>query len=250
MKIAAVVCEYNPFHAGHRHQLTVARSALGCDAVVGIMSGNFVQRGEPAIYPKQVRAAAALKNGMDLVLELPSVLTLQSAERYARNAVMTLNALGCVNTLFFGAECPETDVLMRIAKVLADEDAEFQNYLRDALSQGISFASARSEAIKKVLGDASAEILSQPNNILAVEYCKALIRLQSSIIPYAIARKGAGHHDLNAAEGIASGTAIREMLTKGENASPYLPEDARELFAKSPRFSPERWSGQSLPLYV
>ena len=240
MKIAAVVCEYNPFHAGHRHQLEIARSALGCDAVVGIMSGNFVQRGEPSVYPKQVRATAALRNGMDLVLELPAVLTLQSAERYARNAVMTLNALGCVDTLFFGAECPETDVLMRIAKVLADEDAEFQRFLKEALSQGLSFAAARAAAIKAVLGDASAEILSQPNNILAVEYCKALIRLKSNITPYAIARKGAGHHDLTAADGIASGTAIREMLVTGGDPTPYLPQNARELFEKHSPFTMER----------
>lgn len=240
MKIGAVVCEYNPFHAGHKHQLDVARESLGLDAVVGIMSGNYVQRGEPALFPKRLRAAAALKNGMDLVLELPAVLTLQSAERYARNAVMTLNALGCVDTLFFGAECPETEVLMRIAQALADEDAEFRRQLQAELSKGVSFAAARANTVKVLLGPASAELLCQPNNILAVEYCKALLRCKSSIQPYAIPRKGADHHDREAAEGIASGTAIREIFAAGEDPTPYLPENLREDYAQAPRFSIEK----------
>lgn len=240
MKIAAVVCEYNPFHSGHRHQLTVARHALSCDAVVGIMSGNFVQRGEAAIYPKQVRASAALLSGMDLVLELPAILTLQSAERYARNAVLTLNALGCVDTLFFGAECPDTQVLMQIADSLVNEDAVFQHHLKESLSQGLSFAVSRSNAVKAVLGPASAEILSRPNNILAVEYCKALIRCRSSIKPYAIPRKGADHDGHNPSSGIASATAIREMLLQDKNPAAYLPENVRALFAQSPIFSMEK----------
>ncbi len=240
MKIGAVVCEYNPLHNGHCHQLALARQTLGLDAIVGIMSGNFVQRGEMALLPKKVRASAALNHGMDLVLELPAVLTLQSAERYARNAVMTLNALGCVDTLFFGAESPETELLMQIATVLANEDAAWKQALQEGLSKGLSFAVARSEAVKSLLGPASAEILNKPNNILGVEYCKALLRLRSNIKPYALPREGAQHHDTEGTGQFASGTAIRELLLKNEDASAYVPEDLQELYASAPKFRMEK----------
>ncbi len=237
MKIAAVVCEYHPFHNGHRYQLLTAREQLTCDGIVGIMSGNFVQRGEPAVVSKQLRAKTALANGMDLVLELPAVMTLQSAERYAKNAVATLEALGCVDTLFFGAECPDTEVLMQIAQVLAREDAAFSCALKSYLEEGMSFAAARGSAIKELLGPASAEILSQPNNILAVEYCKALLRLNSNIKPYVILRKGVGHHDRAGAGEFASGSAIREKMQKGEEFLSYLPENTHALYETNPRFS-------------
>lgn len=242
MKIAAVVCEYHPFHNGHALQLSIARETLGCDAIVGIMSGNFVQRGEPALFPKQVRAKAALKNGMDLVLELPAVLTLQSAERYARNAVMTLDALGCVDTLFFGAECPDTLLLTEIARVLADEDTRFRTQLQAELSQGVSFAVARANVIKNILGPASAEILNQPNNILAVEYIKALLRLKSNIQPHAIVRNTVQHHDLTPMGAYASGSAIRQMILEGEDPSPLMPGSAWNAIKDSPRFSMEAFA--------
>lgn len=236
MKIAAVICEYHPFHNGHAYQLAYARHALSCDAVVGIMSGNFVQRGEPALFPKQVRADAALQNGMDLVLELPAVLTLQSAERYARNAVMTLDAMGCVDTLFFGAECPDAELLTDIARVLATEDEHFRQLLQAELQTGTSFAAARATAVSRLLGPASAEILSQPNNILAVEYLKALLRLQSSIKPYIIERKDTQHHDRTPNGSFASGTALRQMIADGADPSPYIPDSAWQRFASSPKF--------------
>lgn len=231
MKTAAVICEYNPFHTGHLYQLNTAREVLGCDAIVGIMSGNYVQRGDAAIYPKQVRAKAALCGGIDLVLELPAILTLQSAERYAENAVKTLNALGSVDYLFFGAECPDTDLLMNIAGVLAYEDSDFKLALRRGLERGISFAAARSNAIKEIIGGASAEILSSPNNILAVEYCKALIKSKSAIQPYAIARKGAAHDAAGTSGGFASASEIRRMILNGDDVSAFIPEFAADIYA-------------------
>ena len=239
MKIAAVVCEYNPFHLGHQYQLDTVRRLLNPDAIVGIMSGHFVQRGEPAVFSKQSRAAAAIKCGVDLVLELPAVLTLQSAQRYARNAIQTLHALGCVNTLFFGAESPDTEVLVQIAHVLANEDAVFSRRLQEELRRGLSFASARAFVIKTILGPASASILSQPNNILAVEYIKELLHLQSDIQPFAIARRGAGHDAAVPADGFASASALREMLSKGQDIHRYLPPDVSELFALEQPFSVE-----------
>ncbi len=231
MKIGAVVCEYNPFHSGHQYQLDTARKELKLDAIVGIMSGNFVQRGDVAIYPKELRARAALACGMDLVLELPAVLTLQSAERYARNAVLTLNALGCVDTLFFGAECTDIDLLQRIAKTLVAEDAPFQEQLRAGLANGLSFATARAEAVRTVIGAASAEFLSQPNNILAVEYLKALIRCNSSIQPVALARKNVDHNAISPNGGFASASFIREQMLADDAFDAYLPQKALSLYA-------------------
>ncbi len=231
MKIGAVVCEYNPFHKGHQYQLETARKELKLDAIVGIMSGNFVQRGDVAIYPKELRARTALACGMDLVLELPAVLTLQSAERYARNAVLTLNALGCVDTLFFGAECTDIDLLKQIAKTLVAEDTPFQEQLKAGLSQGLSFPSARAEAIRTVIGNASAEFLSQPNNILAVEYLKALLRCNSNITPVALPRKNVDHNAITPHEGFASASFIREQRLSGESVDAYLPQKAASLYA-------------------
>ncbi len=230
MKIGAVVCEYNPFHKGHQYQLETARKELKLDAIVGIMSGNFVQRGDVAIYPKELRARTALACGMDLVLELPAVLTLQSAERYAKNAVLTLNALGCVDNLFFGAECTDIDLLKQIAKTLVVEDAPFQEQLRAGLSQGLSFASARAEAIRTVIGNASAEFLSQPNNILAVEYLKALLRCHSNITPVALPRKNVDHNAGSPKDGFASASFIREQMLTGNTTIPYLPQKALSLY--------------------
>lgn len=237
MKIGAVVCEYNPFHLGHQHQLQIARETLGLNAIVGIMSGNFVQRGDVAIYPKQVRAKAALACGMDLVLELPAVLTLQSAERYAMNAVKTLDALGCVDVLFFGAETPDAELLCGIADVLVAEDEPFQKQLQAGLSAGLSFASARAGAVRNVIGATSAEFLSKPNNILAVEYCKALCRLNSKIKPIPLKRKGADHDEVLPREEIASASAIRGQILNGENNGEYLPLKAYTLYGETPAYS-------------
>ncbi len=237
MKISAVICEYNPFHNGHLYQLETAKKLIGHDAVVGIMSGNFVQRGTPAIIPKSTRAAVAIKNGVDLVLELPAVLTLQSAERYARNAISTLNAIGVIDTLFFGAECPDTDALMGIAGVLANEDFTYKHALRTHLDAGLSFAAARSNAIRDVIGSASAEILKTPNNILAVEYCKALIQTNSNITPYAIHRKAVDHDSTDFVDNFASATAIRELIKSGSDISDYVPQNTIELYNKSALFS-------------
>lgn len=237
MKIAAVVCEYNPFHMGHQYQLDTIRQLLAPDAIVGIMSGNFVQRGEPAVFSKQCRAAAAIQSGIDLILELPAVLTLQSAQRYARNAVQTLHALGCIDTLFFGAESPDTEVLVQLARVLQNEDTTFSHRLQEELSHGLSFAAARAAAVKAILGPASAAILSQPNNILAVEYIKELLHLQSSIRPFAISRRGAGHDATAPADGFASASALREMLLNGQNIDSYLPPKIADIFSQEQPFS-------------
>ncbi len=238
MKIGAVVCEYNPFHYGHQYQILEAKKTLGLDAVVGVMSGNFVQRGDPAVYPKALRAKAAISGGVHLVLELPAVLTLQSAERYAASAVKTLDAMGCVDTLFFGAEDADITMLTQIAAALCAEDADFSAHLKAGLAQGMSYAAARSDAVQKVLGPASAAILCRPNNILAVEYIKALLRLKSRIKPAAIARRGAAH-DAAEPDGIyASASILRERIRKGESIAEYLPENIEAIYRTAQPFLP------------
>ena len=172
MKTAGIICEYNPFHAGHAWQIAEIRRTLGEDtAVVCAMSGNFVQRGDFAILRKHVRAEAAVRGGADLVLELPTPWATASAECFARGGVEVLSGTGVVDTLCFGSECAKIEKLLRLAQFLTSDD--FANALRTELDKGISFAAARELAAEKMQGD-DAEILRGPNDILGVEYCKAL----------------------------------------------------------------------------
>ena len=212
MSVCAVICEYNPFHKGHARQFRLIRDALGADtAILCLMSGPFVQRGEPAIFLPLVRAQAALEAGADLVLENPLPNVLRSAEGYARGSAELLQDLGCVTHLSFGCECGSADALMNLAKLL--RTPSFQQALRPELDRGLSFASARQRAVEALGGDGT--LLTQPNNILGVEYCKALLELRSPIQPLAVRRTGDYHaRDLDPDE--PSATALRTALLSGE----------------------------------
>lgn len=191
MHVVGIVAEYNPFHAGHRWQIDALRSRLGADtAVVAVMSGNWVQRGDAAITDKWARSRMALEGGADLVLELPTVWAASSAESFARGAVALLHASGVVDTLCFGSESGDLEALASVARCL--DSAGFQTELRRFTSNGTSFAAARQAAVQEVLGD-SARLLSAPNNNLGVEYLRALAALSSSIRPMTLPRQGAGH---------------------------------------------------------
>ncbi len=239
MKTAAVICEYNPFHNGHKYQLDAAREVTGCDGIVALMSGSFVQRGDFAIYPKEIRAEAALKNGADLVIENPALFTLRSAEGYAAAAVYTLSAMGCVDYLFFGAECPELEKLKKIAELFACETDEFKAALSAELAKGLPFATARSRAARSLLGVWAEEVLRQPNNLLAIEYLKAIKRQNSPIEPILIQRVGAGHHSDTANNGYASASHIREELLKHGDISSLVPDSAADIYKKSAIFNTE-----------
>lgn len=215
MKIVGLITEYNPFHNGHEYHIQKSKEVTGADAVIVVMSGNFVQRGAPAIMPKHLRAKVALKSGASLVLELPVCFSTGSAEYFAQGAVALLDSLGCVDSLCFGSECGEIDSLTRIARVLADEPEEYRTILRSYLKEGFAFPLAREKALTDYLQDRSlSRILSSPNNTLGVEYIKALIRLKSSIRPYTILRKDSRYHadTLEADGGFSSATAIRKLL--------------------------------------
>ena len=224
MKIIGIICEYNPFHLGHRKQIDQIKARFGEDAaVVCLMSGNFVQRGAPAIFDKSVRAKAAILAGADLVLELPVTYALSSAEGFARGGVEILGKF--CDYLCFGCETGDVDSLMGTAKALLSE--EFRPLLRVELDSGKSFPAARAAALEKMGLDA--EILRNPNDILAVEYCKAVLTTGTAMKPLPILREGSYHAEAPDAEN-PSATALRRLILEGGNWQDYVPECARECF--------------------
>lgn len=200
MKIAGIVSEFNPFHKGHRYICEEVRSQTGADAVVALMSGNFVQRGEPAIFDMGIRAEAALNNGCDIVFELPPNIAVSSAEGFARGAIDIFNSLG-IDILSFGSECGDIHILNTIAGLLANESPEYKKALNTGLKGGLSFPAAREEALLSTIktddienADVLRDILNDPNNILGIEYLKALISSGSKITPFTIKRAVTGYH--------------------------------------------------------
>ena len=215
MKIAAVIAEYNPFHNGHAYQLHEIRRQTGADFILVMMSGDFVQRGAPACIDKYARCRMALNAGADMVCELPIYGALGSAEIFAESAVSLLNHLGCIDYLCFGAETIAPSLFDAIIPILSDEPEEYKSLLQTGLKNGMNFPAARSQALCSLLGDARCcGILNQPNNILAIEYMKALYKSKSRIRPFPIKRSGAGYHSTDITAGFSSATAIRRQLSE------------------------------------
>ncbi len=224
MTITGIICEYNPFHRGHEKQLAHIKSRFPEGAVVCLMSGRFVQRGHPAVFDPLTRAKAAMACGADLVLELPVNVSLSSAEGFAAGGVEILSRLG-VDRLCFGTETEEPERLMRTAEVLLKP--AFPAALREELEKGLSFPSARSRAVEKLGADP--EVLCRPNDILAVEYTKAVLSQKSPIELLPIHRKG-DYHDTRADRENPSATALRELILGGASWLEYVPEEARTAF--------------------
>lgn len=226
MAVYAIICEYNPFHNGHKFQI----DSLKPDTVVCLMSSNFVQRGSVAVCDKYLRARVAVECGADLVLELPFPYSMMSAEYFAGAGVSILNRLGFVDCLSFGCEDDDCDALRRIAEYLTGE--EYENSVKDILfgNKALPYASAREEAVRGALGAEYAEILKKPNNILAVEYMKALIKSKSSVVPKPLRRRFVEHNDLTTDGNFASAGALRAMLEKGESIKDFVPSRAYELY--------------------
>ncbi|MDO4620915.1 MAG: nucleotidyltransferase family protein [Lachnospiraceae bacterium] len=209
MKTAAVIAEFNPFHNGHQYLLQKAKEE-GADRVVVIMSCDYLQRGEPACMGRYARAEAALRSGAaDVVLAYPSRYASASAETFAFQAVRMLDSLHCIDELIFGSECGNTAPLLRCAEILVQEPPFYREALRNGLKEGMSFPKARAQALPEY-----ADLLSSPNNILGIEYLKALLRLHSSIKPKAILREGAGYLDQDSSLQMPSALAIREKLRR------------------------------------
>ena len=231
MKTVGIICEYNPLHLGHKKQIDRIHSEFGKEtAIVCAMSGNFVQRGSPAIVDKSARAAAAVNCGADLVLELPVTTALSSAEGFAAGGVKILAPL--CDTLCFGAETANRSILMEAASALLGDG--FPPLLRQELDTGKSFPAAREAALKRL--GVETDLLSQPNNILAVEYCKAILSQGADMEPFPIHRQGS-YHALSVDAENPSATAVRNLMLIAHNWKSCVPQEARPLLENEPLHS-------------
>ncbi len=254
MRTVGIIAEYNPFHTGHAYHIQKAKELSGADYAVVVMSPDFVQRGEPAVFDKYTRAHMALLNGADLVVELPVCYATGSAEYFAEGAVALLDRLGVVDALCFGAEQADPELFGRVAAVLAEEPRPYKEKLREQLRLGNTFPQARSEALIHCLcmnADASSDscrsggrtirdpkelsaFLNAPNNILGLEYCRALLVQKSAILPLPVSRDGSDFNSVSLNGGYCSAAALRRGITDnspGDKLFRYIPENCRELFA-------------------
>lgn len=220
MKITGIITEYNPFHLGHLYHLTNAKKDTDSDAIICIMSGNFMQRGMPALIDKWERAKIAIANGVDLVIELPLVYSNSSAEWFSYGACSILNSTGVVDSLYFGSEHGNIAELKAIANTIVDEPHDYKSILKAELSKGLPFHSARKTALEGFLPNINCEeILSNSNNILAIEYLKALIKLNSPITPYTLKRSGANYNERELKTDFPSATSIRNSFKEHKDLS-------------------------------
>lgn len=232
MIVTGLITEYNPFHFGHKLHLEKSKAIGNSDYTIAIMSGQFVQRGEPAIVDKWHRAEMAVAQGVDLVLELPTVFACQSAEYFASGAVRLLDKLNIVDNFCFGSELGSLDDLQQIAYVLTHPSDEFSNQLQYYLKQGLSFPAARSKALVELSASNTwQEILNNSNNILGIEYLKAILKYNLKIKPLTMQRKGANYNDLSLNHSISSATAIRNTIKSNglESSKNLLPNSSYSL---------------------
>lgn len=237
MKVNGIIAEYNPFHNGHSYHMSHAKQSTGADYTVIAMSGNFVQRGAPALINKYKRAEMALQNGADLVLELPVYYSTSSAEYFAEGAIALLDKLGVITELCFGSECGDITILQRIADILLTEPSAYVDALKNHMRLGLSYPSARNAALIHYDPSLIAykDVLSSPNNILGIAYLKALKRRESHINPFTTKRLGADYHDKRLGEMQASALAIRQAIMSAvdtEYLRNQMPEYAYSILAE------------------
>ena len=233
MKACGIVAEYNPLHTGHVYQMNKARQISQADCIIVVMSGNFVQRGEPAVIDKYARTRAALKAGADIVVELPVYYALSSAENFARGAVLTLNEMKAAS-ICFGAETDNADRLAKISHAIISESPEYKAILNKALAEGLSYPAARQTALLEYLPECK-NIISGSNNILAIEYIKAILGNNLKMTYYPVLREGAGYNDDTDNAEYASAFGIRKMIMSGESEKlkVYLTPDMSEEISNS-----------------
>lgn len=217
-RVLGIIAEYNPFHNGHLYQIEEAKKQTGADYVVAVISGNFTQRGNTSLVNKWVKTDMALRSGVDIVIELPTVYSISSAENFAEGAIKILDSLKIVDTLCFGTETADFAALNNIANVLYNEPKEYVSLLNHELGKGVSYPKARESALMMYLNDIKryANILSGSNNILAIEYLKALKKLKSSMRPFSVQRKKVYYNDEKIVDEFASSTAIRKLVSRGQ----------------------------------
>ena len=231
-KRIGIIAEYNPFHNGHLYQIQKAKELTGADTVIAVMSGNFTQRGDTSLINKFEKAKIALQNEVDMVIELPTIYSISSAENFVLGGIKILNEIGNIDYLVFGIEEENLEKLQAIADVLVNEDDEFKRNIKEELDKGNSYPKAREIVLKKVLSSENVEnIMQKPNNILAIEYLKALKTTNSKIKPFAIKRKNTMHNDENINENYASGTYIRKL---------FIENNFNEIKKVVPKYTYER----------
>lgn len=242
MNTIGIIAEYNPFHNGHAYQIQTIRQVTGAKNIVVVMSGNFVQRGAPAWTDKYLRAEMALENGADFIFELPTVFSTASAETFAYGGVSLLNSLGFVDGICFGSECGDLSVLSRIASFLAKTDTRFLADLSQSMKEGQTFPAARARLLQEQFSDLLTDypgLLAEPNNILGIEYLKALETLSSPMIPFTVSRNDEGYHNLNSDGTFISATAIRNRYEQTEHSSFFrdlaasIPDSVGQLLIKN-----------------
>lgn len=234
MNILGIIVEYNPLHNGHMYHINKTREIVNYDYTIAVMSGNFVQRGIPAIVDKWSRTEMALKSGVNLVIELPTVYSVSTAENFAYGAIKLLDSLGVVDYISFGSECGSVDKLYKISRFLLDEPYNYKLYLRKMLKSGITYAAAREISISAFLGNESSMLLRDPNNILGIEYIKSLIKLNSKIKPITIKRIGSGHNSIEPTKSFASATYIRNLILKNDlkTLNKFVPNFSLDIIKK------------------
>ncbi|MDI6604671.1 MAG: nucleotidyltransferase [Thermoanaerobacteraceae bacterium] len=231
MSILGIIVEYNPLHNGHIYHIEESAKLTNSNSIVAVISGNFVQRGEPSIIDKWSRTKMALLSGVDLVIELPTVYAVSTAETFAYGACKLLDSLRIIDFLSFGSEAGTITWLNKIASLLVEEPKIYKDYLKKSLSTGITYAAAREFAITSILGENYSKFLKNSNNILAIEYLKALLKLNSKIKPLTIKRIGPDYNSLNVLKYFASATSIRHNILKGDKSflDKCLPPVSKEI---------------------
>ncbi len=222
MKVTGIIAEYDPFHNGHSYHIKKAREMTGADAIVVVMSGHFTQRGMPAFFSRDARVRMAVDGGADLVIELPYIYACNSSHEFARGAAGILNGIGCVDALVFGAETDDMDTLGKAARAAAGTDDRSSAYIKEEMKNGVSYPEALTRSVEKIYGAQTATVLREPNNLLGIEYMKALRELGSGIKPFIVGRRSAAHgeslemlHERKQEQRIASGTAVRKAVYAG-----------------------------------
>ena len=234
MKAVGLVTEYNPFHNGHLYHLNKAMELTGADISVAVMSGDFVQRGEPAVLDKYVRASMALNSGVNLVVELPVNYAVSSAESFAAGALKVLNYIKA-DSIAFGSESGDIERLSKLAHILCDNEDTLYKEISKYTANGISYAAARQKVVEKLTDKDTAAMLTSSNNILAVEYLKAIIKNNYAIKPYTIKRQGDSYNDTDIRSEYASATALRGNL-KADNISKYIPVKAGLILSSNTNY--------------
>ncbi len=226
MKVCGIIAEYNPIHSGHLFHITQSRKVSDADFIIAVISGSYVQRGEPAFYDKYTRTRSALRAGADVVIEMPAAVSLGSSEYFAKGAIDILNSTNTVSSLSFGSECNDIMSLSKAASILSDEPEDLSSLIKSRLSSGMNYSAALCSSVTEIFPELSG-ILGNPNNNLGIDYLKALNKTGSSIVPFTVQRTGLGYHETSPTDSHPSATMLRELIMSNEydKALSYLPQE-------------------------